>query len=81
MVPIEIANVVEEIEGLLEDDSIPKSIKLKLSKVLEELKSAEDVSIVINRVVHDFEEISEDVNTQPYVRTKIWAVVSILEGL
>ena len=81
MVPAEIDEAVGEMEDLLEDESIPKNIKVKISEVIAGLRSSDDISILINRAVHDFEEISEDANLQPYVRTKIWAVVSVLESL
>ena len=33
----------------------------------------------INKALHELEEVAEDTNMQPYTRTQIWNVVSLLE--
>lgn len=77
----EINNAISELKELVEDDSMPKNVRTKISQVIENLQTSEDASIIISRAIHDFEEISEDVNLQPYARTKIWAAVSVLETI
>ncbi|MEM3126961.1 MAG: UPF0147 family protein [Candidatus Woesearchaeota archaeon] len=65
----------------LEDDlSIPKNIRLQLKKIIETLRSGEDISIKFSKVFQVLEEISEDPNLDSYTRTQIMNVSGILES-
>lgn len=76
-----IKEVLEAIQELQEDATIPKNIKTKLEEISEMLKSDEDISIRINKALHELDEISDDTNIQPYARTQIWNIASMLESI
>ena len=77
----EIINVINFLEELKEDTSIPKNIKEKIGTIIEILKDKEDVSINVNKALHEFDEIADDPNLQSYTRMQIWNVVSMLEKI
>ena len=77
----EISEVVEQFEMLKEDGGVPRNIKLKIDLMISALKEQVDVSIRVNKVLTELDEISEDVNLQSFMRTQIWNIVSMLEKI
>ena len=77
---------VEEIVSLLkelqEDNTVPRNVKLKLQEMQRELESDEgDLSLKINKILSDVEEIANDINLPMFIRTQIWNLTSMLEGV
>jgi uncharacterized protein (UPF0147 family) len=48
--------------------------------VLKDAKP-KDLKLKADKCIHDLDDISSDVNLQPFVRTQLWSVVSMLEAL
>ena len=78
---VKVEDVVEVVNEIVEDTTLPKNIKIKLEEIAIELKDAKDVKLKADKCIHELDEISSDVNLQPFVRTQLWSVVSMLEGL
>lgn len=76
-----IENSVVKLSELKEDSMTPKSLKEKISEVIGILQGNEEDTIKINKVLSLLDEISSENNIQPYVRTQIWNIVSILESI
>lgn len=76
---MEIKSIIEALSELQQDTSVPKNIKLQIRQTIETLESDEDISIRINRALNRLEEIADDSNMQPYTRTQLFNVVSLLE--
>lgn len=75
----EIAAVIEALMELRNEGSVPKNVKSKIDETIKALKEEGAISIRVNKALHELEEISEDTNMQPYTRTQLWNVVSMLE--
>lgn len=71
----------EYLDGICEDHTVPRNIKSKIGHVLEILKSKEEDGIKLNKALNILDEISDDDNIQPYTRTQIWNIVSMLESV
>ena len=71
--------IIEILTELEEDNTVPKNVKEKVKIVSNMLKEEGDVKIKVNKVLHELDEIADDPNLQPYTRTQIWNVVSMLE--
>ena len=71
--------IIEILADLEEDNTVPRNVKTKVKVVSDMLKEDGDVKIKVNRVLHELDEIADDPNLQPYTRTQIWNVVSMLE--
>nr|MCK4930310.1 UPF0147 family protein [Nanoarchaeota archaeon] len=80
---VKASDVVEIINEIIEDPTLPKNIKAKLEEITSELKEAQDKDLKLraDKCIHQLDDISSDVNLQPFVRTQIWSIVSMLEAL
>jgi len=65
----------------LEEDSVPRNVKDKIVITVNSLEEDGDISIRVNKALHELEDVADDPNLQPYVRTQIWNIVSILEKI
>lgn len=77
----EINMILEALAELQSDSTLPRNIKIKLEMVCDILKDGADLPIKINKALDEFESISDDSNIQPYTRTQIWNIVSMLETI
>jgi uncharacterized protein (UPF0147 family) len=76
-------DVMEMINEIIEDPTLPKNIKANLECIINVLKDTKtkDLKLKADKCIHDLDEISSDVNLQPFVRTQLWSIVSMLEAL
>ncbi|MDO8480523.1 MAG: UPF0147 family protein [Nanoarchaeota archaeon] len=75
----QVSEVIELLSELCEDGGVPKNLKARFQGIITSLKAEKEQSICVNRAKHSLEEIGEDNNLAPYVRTQIWNVASMLE--
>jgi len=75
----EIEDVIGILNELQEDITVPKNVRIKIEKIIDSLKEDTKLPIKINKALNDLDEIAADVNLQPYTRTQIWNVISVLE--
>jgi len=80
-VPEELTQVVEVLQELQQDSSVPRNVKNKVQSTIDALKEDKEISIRINKALHELDEISDDTNIDQYTRTQVWNVVSILENI
>jgi uncharacterized protein (UPF0147 family) len=74
----EVIGALTELEN---DASVPKNIKNKINEMLKFINESSDKSLKINKLLHELEEISSDVNLQPFIRTQFWNISSMLEAI
>lgn len=77
----EIDDVMFVLNELREDNTVPKNVRLKIEDAVSILSMDTEAEIKASRVLSKLEEIAEDVNLQPYTRTRIWDVISLLEKI
>jgi uncharacterized protein len=77
----QLAESLDALKDLSEDNTVPKNIKLKINNIIKSLEDEKDLSIRVNRALNELDEISDNNNIQSYTRTQIWNVVSILESI
>jgi len=74
--------VIEIIHQVKDDKSVPKNIISKLNEILDIINEDQpDLYIKIDKILQQLEEISEDSNLQPFIRTRLWNMTSLLESL
>lgn len=73
--------VIESLNELNDDSTVPKSLRGKLQNVIGYLGEEGDLSLRVDRALHELENLSDDNNLQSYTRTQIWNIVSMLETL
>jgi uncharacterized protein (UPF0147 family) len=72
--------VVEALVMLKNDTGVPKNIKAKITVLIEEINGNNDRSMVVNKMLSELEDISSDINLQPFVRTQLFNISSMLES-
>jgi len=77
----EINNIIGTLTELEEDVTVPRNVRLKIQCIIKNLKEKTEIPIKTSKALNDLDEIADDVNLQPYTRTQIWNVVSILEKI
>jgi uncharacterized protein (UPF0147 family) len=75
------SSVIEALNELKNDSGIPKNLKNKILEMLNDLKQTEDNSMIINKLLSELEDISSDINLQPFVRTQLYNISSMLETI
>ncbi|MGV8168608.1 MAG: UPF0147 family protein [Candidatus Nanoarchaeia archaeon] len=66
-----------------QDNTISKNVRFKVGVMQKELESCpkEELSLRVNKILSELEELSSDMNLPMFVRTQIWSLTSILEPL
>lgn len=74
-----IKDIIDVLTELKKDSSVPRNVKEKIESAIEILLEEDEASIKTHKALHELEEVADDVNLQPFTRTQIWNVVSMLE--
>ncbi|HIH31958.1 TPA: hypothetical protein HA235_04585 [Candidatus Woesearchaeota archaeon] len=76
-----INEILKALASLKEDESVPKNIRAKIEEIIVILNEDSDISGKVGKSLHTLDEVSEDLNIQPFIRTQIWNITSMLEKL
>jgi uncharacterized protein len=76
-----VMEVVNMINSVLEDGSIPKNIRGVLSGARNRLVSNEELVVKVSAAIYLIEPVSEDVNLPSHARTQIWGIMGALESI
>jgi len=77
----ELVFIIDELVLLQSDDSVPKNVRARIKNAILALEENDKLKEVkIDKALEELSEIDNDPNLQQYSRTKIWGVVSALEG-
>jgi len=76
-----IQQVLLALQELAEDSSTPKNVKEKIAVTIKVLNTDAEISIKVSKALHELEYLAEDSNVQPYTRTQLFNIVSLLEFL
>lgn len=72
---------IEILSELQLDASIPKNVRIRIEHIINALKEDAETPIKKNKALSELDKIADDSNLQPYTRTQVWNVVSILEKI
>ena len=73
--------VITNLGEVKDDIAVPRNVRTKIDSIIGTLRADIELSIRINKTLNDLDEISNDVNLQPYTRTQIWSAISLLEKI
>lgn len=78
----QIMNIIDLLRELQDDSTVPRNVKVKLQEMQTTLEKEEgELSLRINKILADVEEIANDINLPMFVRTQIWNLTSMLESV
>jgi uncharacterized protein (UPF0147 family) len=77
-----IVQIKQQIDMLLNDNSVPRNVKSALSDARKALDQPEaGYSVRSSAATYKIDEISNDINLPPYARTVVWNLLSDLESI
>ncbi len=76
-----IKQVLQLMELLEEDTSVPKNIRKAVSEARAKLMTKDDPVVRASSAIYSLNEVSEDINMPMHARTQIWTIVSALEQI
>lgn len=77
-----IAQIKQQIDLLLNDNSVPRNVKAALEEAKKALlKEGNEYSQKSSTATYKIDEVSNDINLPPYARTVIWNILSMLESV
>jgi uncharacterized protein (UPF0147 family) len=76
-----IKEIIELMEMLMEDTSVPKNIRKVVQESRDCLKTQDEVSTRVSSAVQSIVQISEDINMPMHARTQVWTILSALESI
>lgn len=81
MVAGKLADIVHLLEELAADRRVPRNVRASVAEAVSIMKDEkESENVRLNTAIQILDEVSNDPNIQPYTRTQIWNIVSLLEA-
>ncbi|MDA1197377.1 MAG: UPF0147 family protein [Nanoarchaeota archaeon] len=74
-----VKEVIENVEMIVEEPSMPKNLKIKLNALKETFVQGGEISITTNKALAELDDIANNPNLDQHIRTQIWNIVSLLE--
>jgi len=74
-------SVLDTLDRLIQDDTVPRSVRRVASEIKERLLSSKKISVEAASAITILEDISADPNLPMHVRTMIWNLASQLERI
>lgn len=74
-----IQGIIEALDELIEESTIPKNVKVKILATKAALNEKRDISLRVNKALNELEELTDDINLDSYTRTQLWNISSMLE--
>lgn len=77
-----LAELMEIIQEITEDSSVPRNVKKTLTDIRTSLESdSEGFKLKVDAAIQEIEELSLNPNMPAHVRPHIWNISSVLEDL
>ena len=73
--------ICEMLGDILKDRTVPRNIRSVVENSKEVLEGDGSEELKISTVISNLDEIINDPNMPMYTRTRIWNVISVLEGI
>jgi hypothetical protein len=74
-------DIIQALTALKNDDGVPKNVRSKIDMIITDLQDESELSLKVGKSLHNLDEISEDLNLPPFIRTQIWNISSMFEKL
>lgn len=71
--------IIDALTELSGDSTVPRNVKSQLARAITVLSGDEEHRIKVSKALEELDEVIDDPNMQPYTRTQLWNIVSLLE--
>jgi uncharacterized protein (UPF0147 family) len=77
-----IKSLTDYMDEIGKDNSVPRNVKKAIMDAKAKIESSKEELIVrLSSAIYTLDEISNDINMQPYTRTELWNLISEIESL
>ncbi|MBU5557986.1 MAG: UPF0147 family protein [Candidatus Aenigmatarchaeota archaeon] len=74
--------IIPLIQQIADDRTVPRNIRDKCAAAVKTLNdNSIELSVRINTVISDLDEVANDPNIPMYTRTQVWNIVTALEAI
>lgn len=73
--------IIDALTELGSDNTVPRNVKNQLTRAITVINSDEEHRIKVSKALEEIDEVIDDPNLQPYTRTQLWNIVSLLEAV
>ncbi|MFH0714310.1 MAG: UPF0147 family protein [Candidatus Diapherotrites archaeon] len=78
----EVKSVLELMDAILDDSSVPRNIRAAVEASKEKVSHIpEDHSVNLSSAIYLLDDVSNDINMPSHTRTEIWSIISALEAI
>lgn len=74
-------SVADAMKMLLEEQGTPRNVREKVQAMISTIQGDGDASLKADKILMELDELQDDINLPPYVRTQLWSISSMLEDL
>ena len=75
-------NVEKLLTAMMKDRAVPRNIKRKAQKGIDQLHSEEETpGVIASNIIYLVDDLSQDPNIPFHVRTSVYRVISLLEKI
>lgn len=75
------AKIVEFLDELLGDTSVPRNVRAAIARAKEKLQANDAPNVRASGAIYALDEVSNDINLPMHARTMIWNILSELEAM
>ena len=72
-------SIIEALTELQNESGVPRNVKEGICDTISALKDDAEPQIKVHKALNLLEELAEERNLQPYTRTQLFNMVSLLE--
>ena len=79
----QISEIIEFIKEISDEGNLPRNVRSKFSEIVALLKmiTKDNLSLTVNKLLSDLDEVATDTNLDQFTRQQIWSISSMLESI
>ena len=76
-----LADINAVLEDISHDQNVPRNVRTKMQDLRAKMQSGAEQSIKVHDALNAIDEVSGDSNIDPFTRTQVYSIISMLEKL
>lgn len=77
----EIIHILQALQEIAEDQTIPKNVRTTIQTTMHALQQTTPPRMNANKALQHLETLSETTNVEPFTRSQLYNIVSMLETI
>ncbi|HIH05241.1 TPA: hypothetical protein HA281_02570 [Candidatus Woesearchaeota archaeon] len=76
-----LADVITVLGDIASDQNVPRNVRARMQGLLSRMQSPAEQSVKVHDAHNALDEVSGDINLDPFTRTQVYSAISMLEKL